>query len=231
MIFADPPYNCKVNGNICENGKHEEFAMASGEMKGEEFKEFLQTGMQHLVNNSADGSIHYLAMDWRNVKNMLDAAEGRYSELKNICVWDKGSGGMGSLYRSQHELIFVFKNGKASHVNNVELGKHGRYRTNVWNYPGVRASNPNSLADSAFHPTPKSVPMIMDSILDCSKPNDIILDNFAGSGSTLLAAERTNRRAYVIELEPKYCDVIIYRYMKLFRKGDVELVSSKNAEV
>lgn len=230
MVFNDAPYNLGMD-DICSSDKHEEFAMASGEMSDAEFTEFLRKSMMNLVKYSTDGSIHFECMDWRHVKNMTDAAEGLYSELKNICIWDKGSGGLGSLYRSQHEFVFVFKNGTSPHINNVELGKHGRYRTNLWSYPGVRASNPNSLSDAMCHPTPKSVPMIMDAILDCSKPNDIILDNFAGSGSTLLAAERTNRRAYVIELEPKYCDLIIYRYMKLFKKGDVELISSKKAEV
>ncbi len=230
IVFNDSPFNVKVNGHVCESGKHQEFAMASGEMTNDEFTNFLRTSMQNLVKYSTEGSIHFECMDWRHSKNMLDAAEGVYSELKNICVWDKGSGGMGSLYRSQHELVFVFKNGHSKHQNNVELGKHGRYRTNLWQYPGVRASNPNSLEDLKLHPTVKPVSMIMDAILDCSKPNDIILDNFGGSGSTLLAAERTKRRAYVIELEPHYCDVIIYRYKKLFPKNEVKLISKEKVE-
>lgn len=224
LIFTDPPYNVKINGHVCENGKHDEFAMASGEMSNVEFTEFLKKSIKNLIDYSVDGSIHYLCMDWRHAENVLAAAGNKYSELKNICVWDKSTGGMGSLYRSQHEFVFVFKNGTESHINNVELGKHGRYRTNVWKYPGVRASNPNSLADLKLHPTVKPVSMVIDAILDCSKPNDIVLDAFAGSGTTLLAAERTKRRACVIELDPHYCDVIIARYMKCFKKADVELV-------
>ena len=223
MVFGDPPYNCKVNGHVCESGKHPEFVMASGEMKPAEFTDFLRKSMTNLVNYSTDGSIHYLCMDWKHSKEMLDAADGVYSELKNICVWDKGTGGMGSLYRSQHEFIFVFKNGKASHTNNVELGKHGRYRTNVWQYPGVRASNPDSLEDLKLHPTVKNMAMVADAILDCSNPNDIILDTFAGSGTTLLAAEKTNRKAYVVEYEPHYCDIILYRWEKLTGKTAVLL--------
>lgn len=225
MIFADFPYNVKVNGHICESGKHAEFAMASGEMKDPEFTKFLNSSMLNMVNYSMNGSIHFLCMDWRHAKNMLDAAEGLYSELKNICVWDKGSGGMGSLYRSQHELIFVFKNGKASHINNVQLGQHGRYRTNVWRYPGVRASNPDSLEDLKLHPTVKNLAMVADAILDCSNPNDIILDTFAGSGTTLLAAEKVNRIACVVEYEPHYCDIILYRWEKLTGKT-AELLSN-----
>lgn len=231
LVFTDPPYNVKINGNVCEKGKHDEFIMGSGEMGNDEFTSFLNQVFTNIVANTCDGSISYICMDWRHCQNVLDASKSLYSELKNICCWDKGTGAMGSLYRSQHEFIFVYKNGTASHINNVELGKHGRYRTNVWAYPGVRASNPNSLQDLKFHPTVKPVSMVMDAILDCSKPNDIVLDAFGGSGTTLLAAERTKRRAYVIELEPKFCDVIIYRYMKLFKKGDVKLISSKKAEV
>lgn len=231
MGFSDFPYNVKINGHVCESGKHKEFDMASGEMSDAEFTEFLKKAMQNLVNNSTAGSITFGCMDWRHSKNIIDASSGLYSELKNICIWDKGTGSMGSLYRSQHEFIFVFKNGTEPHINNVELGKHGRYRTNVWKYPGVRASNPQSLQDLKLHPTVKPVSMVVDAILDCSKPNDIILDAFAGSGTTLLAAERTKRRAYVIELDPHYCDVILYRYMQHFKKGDIELISSMNAEV
>lgn len=219
MVFCDPPYNCKINGNVCESGKHNEFAMASGEMTEAEFTGFLNSAMTNLVNYTTDGSIHFICMDWKHVKEMIFASDGLYSELKNICVWDKGSGGMGSLYRSQHEFIFVFKNGTASHTNNVELGKHGRCRTNVWQYPGVRASNPDSLEDLKLHPTVKNLAMVADAILDCSNPNEIVLDTFAGSGTTLLAAEKTRRIAYVVEYEPHYCDIIIYRWEKLTGKS------------
>lgn len=229
MTFCDFPYNLSVEKLV--STKHKEFTMASGEMTNPEFTEFLRKSMNHLVANSYDGSIQFGCMDFRHAKNMLDAAEGVYTELKNICIWDKGNGGMGSLYRSQHEFIFVHKNGTAPHINNIELGKHGRYRTNVWAYPGVRASNPGSLNDLKLHPTVKPTAMVIDAILDCSKPNDIVLDAFAGSGTTLLAAERTKRKAFLIEIDPHYCDVILCRYMQHFKKEDIELVSSNGVEV
>lgn len=227
MIFTDPPYNVKVDGHVCGSGKikHKEFAMASGEMTSEQFKEFLETAFKNLTEYSTDGSLHFICMDWRHITEMMTAGNEVYSEFKNLCIWNKQQGGMGSLYRSQHELVFVFKNGTATHINNVELGKHGRYRTNVWDYRGVNVANPGSIDDLKLHPTVKPTAMIMDAILDCSKPNGIILDCFGGSGSTMLAAERTHRRAYVIEYEPHYCDVIIYRYEKLFDKK-VELIAN-----
>lgn len=226
VIFTDPPYNVKIKGNVTKQKQHEEFELASGEMKKDEFTDFLKTAMSLQVRYSIDGSIHYQCMDWRHVSEMLDAGSEVYSSLKNICVWDKGTGGMGSLYRSQHEFIFVFKNGTKPHINNVELGVHGRYRTNVWKYKGMHASNPQAKTLVKLHPTVKPVPMIMDAILDCSSPNGIVLDSFGGSGSTLIAAERTKRRARIIELEPKYCDVILYRWEHLTGKT-AELLETK----
>ena len=192
---------------------HEEFAFASGEMNQTEFVGFLKKSFSHLTDYSRDGSIHYICMDWRHSSEILAASDGIYNEFKNICVWNKQIGGMGSLYRSQHELIYVFKNGSAPHINNIELGKHGRNRTNIWDYHGAGACSPHH-KDLKLHPTVKPVMMIADAILDCSKQGNIILDNFAGSGSTMLAAERTKRKAYMIEYEPKFCDVILYRYEK-----------------
>lgn len=220
MVFADPPYNVKIDGHVCGSGKikHKEFAMAVGEMNQEEFTDFLKNAFKNLSEYSTDGSIHFICMDWRHIYEIISAGNKVYSELKNICVWNKVNAGMGSLYRSQHELVFVFKNGTNSHINNIELGKNGRYRTNVWNYRGVHATNPKSMEDLKLHPTVKPVAMIMDAILDCSNPNDIILDCFTGSGSTIIAAEKTRRKAYAIEYEPHYCDVAIYRYEKLFGK-------------
>lgn len=227
MILTDSPFNCKVS-NIVGLGKikHEEFAMASGEMSPEEFTNFLETIFSNLAKYSTDGSLHFHYMDWRNILEIMTAGKSVYTELKNLCIWDKGRGGMGSLYRSQHELCFLFKNGTASHCNNIELGKHGRYRTNVWNYPGISVTNPGSLEDLKLHPTVKPVAMLADAILDCSRPGDIILDCFAGSGSTLLAAERTKRRAYCIEYDPHYCDVIIHRYKSLFNGKVVEFIGN-----
>ncbi|HEU5046641.1 MAG TPA: DNA methyltransferase [Rickettsiales bacterium] len=216
LVFIDPPYNVAIDGHVCGSGKikHAEFAYASGEMTPKEFMGFLTKSFELLVHFSQDGSLHYICMDWRHVLEISSAGTGVYDSLKNICVWNKQLGGMGSLYRSQHEFVFVFKHGKAPHVNNIELGKHGRYRTNIWDYPGVHANNGHK-DDLKLHPTVKPVQMIADAIIDSSRQGSIILDSFAGSGSTLLAAEKTKRKAYVIEYEPHYCDVILYRYEKL----------------
>lgn len=212
LVFTDPPYNVAVNGHVCGKGKtnHAEFAFASGEMSPEEFTEFLSKAFALTSNASKDGSIHYVCMDWRHVEEIMAAGKAHYRELKNICVWNKQLGGMGSLYRSQHELVFVFKHGTKPHVNNVELGKHGRYRTNVWDYPGVQAAHRQS--ELKLHPTVKPIRMIADAIKDCSKQGAMVLDPFAGSGSTLLAAQQTGRCAYLIEYEPHYCDVILHRF-------------------
>ena len=225
MIFTDPPYNVKINGHVCGKGKikHSEFLMASGEMESEEFAKFLDNTFANLKIFSTNGSIHFIFMDWRHIKEILDAGLKNYDSFINLCVWNKLQGGMGSLYRSQHELVFVFKNGTESHINNIELGKHGRFRTNVWEYRGISATNPHSLDDLKYHPTCKPISLIMDAIRDCSNIGDIILDPFAGSGTTLLAAERTSRKAYVMELDPHYCDVIIHRYQKLFNKKAVKV--------
>lgn len=216
IVITDPPYNCKVNGHVCGSGKikHEEFAMASGEMTEAEFAEFISGFMQHLVKFSSDGSLHYIFMDWRNINILLNQGKKYYTELKDIAIWNKLSAGMGSLYRSQHEMIPIFKNGKAKHQNHIQLGKYGRYRSNVWDYPGVRATNPESLELLKFHPTPKNVAMLHSILLDASSKNDIVLDCFGGSGSTLLAAERCKRRARLIEIDPRYVDVCIYRWEK-----------------
>jgi len=216
MIFTDPPYNVPVNGHICGLGKirHDEFAMASGEMSQAEFTTFLREVMTQLADASADGSIHFLCMDWRHMKEMLDASEGIYTELKNLIVWNKDNGGMGSFYRSKHELIFAFKKGSAAHINNFELGQHGRYRTNVWDYAGINSMHADRNKELAMHPTVKPVAMVADAIRDCSKRGGIVLDAFSGSGTTIIAAERTGCRAHAIELDPRYVDVAIRRWEK-----------------
>jgi len=198
MVFTDPPYNVAISGNVSGLGKvkHREFAMASGEMSAHEFTEFLEEALLRLAEFSTDGSIHFTFMDWRHVRELLEAAAKPYSELKNLCVWAKTNAGMGSLYRSQHELVFVFKKGTAPHVNNVELGRFGRNRTNVWNYPGANTFGSDRNAELAMHPTVKPLALVADAILDCSKRGGIILDAFAGSGTTLIAAEKTGRRGY-----------------------------------
>jgi DNA modification methylase/ParB-like chromosome segregation protein Spo0J len=215
MVFTDPPYNVPIGGHVSGLGKvtHREFAMASGEMTAPEFQAFLSSIFTQCARVSKDGSVHYLCMDWRHMRELLGAADGVYSALLNLCVWNKDNGGMGSLYRSKHELVFVFKKGDASHINNVKLGNPGRYRTNVWDYPGVNSFSGRD--DLEMHPTAKPVALIADAIRDCSRRGGIVLDPFGGSGSTLIAAERTGRKARLIELDPHYCDTIVRRWQKL----------------
>ncbi|TXG84448.1 MAG: DNA methylase N-4 [Sphingomonadales bacterium] len=216
MVFTDPPYNVPISGHVSGLGsiQHREFAMASGEMSSAQFTDFLTRVFGHLAAFSVDGAIHFQCMDWRHIGEILAAGDAAFTELKNLCVWAKTNGGMGSLYRSAHELVFVFKSGTAPHVNNVELGKHGRYRTNVWSYAGANSFGASRDEDLAMHPTVKPVAMVADAILDCSRRKDIVLDAFAGSGTTLVAAHRTGRRGYGIEIDPAYCDVIIRRMQK-----------------
>jgi DNA modification methylase len=213
MVFTDPPYNVKIDGHVSGLGavKHREFAFASGEMTQTEFTAFLERVFANLVLRAVDGAIHFVCMDWRHLGEVLAAGGRTFSELKNICVWNKTNGGMGSLYRSQHEMVFVFKSGSAPHINNVELGRHGRYRTNVWTYAGANTFSATRDADLAMHPTVKPVALVADAILDCSKRRGIVLDVFAGSGTTLVAAERTGRCGYGIELDAAYCDTILKR--------------------
>jgi DNA modification methylase len=212
MVFTDPPYNVPIAGHVGGLGsiQHREFAMASGEMSQAQFTAFLQSVFAHLAAFSVDGAIHFQCMDWRHIPEILAAGTAAYADLKNICVWAKNNGGMGSLYRSQHEFVFVFKSGTAPHINNIELGKHGRYRTNVWNYAGVNSFGEDR-SDLSLHPTVKPVAMVADAIRDCSHRKGIVLDAFLGSGTTLIAAEKTRRRGYGIEIDPAYCDVAIRR--------------------
>jgi hypothetical protein len=189
--------------------------MASGEMTTSEFTSFLGDVFANLAVHTIDGAIHFICMDWRHMQEVLTAATPVYSQLKNLCVWAKTNGGMGSLYRSQHELVFVYKSGQATHVNNVELGKHGRYRTNVWSYAGANTFSTTRESYLAMHPTVKPVALVADAILDCSTRKSIVLDAFGGSGTTLVAADRTGRRGYAIELDPHYCDVIIRRLQQV----------------
>ena len=187
-------------------------------MSKDEFTEFLTKAHQNISDNLDEGAIIFSCMDWRHIEEITKASQNTKLETLNLCVWTKSNGGMGSLYRSQHELVFVFKKGKAQHLNNVQLGSHGRYRTNLWSYPGVNAFGGAGREDLKLHPTVKPVQMIADAILDCSKVNDLILDPFGGSGTTLIAAEKTKRRARLIEIDPHYCDVIIHRWEKLSGK-------------
>lgn len=222
MVISDAPYNVRVS-TIGGSGKikHREFAMGSGEMTREEFTSFLKTVFAHLVRFSTDGSIHYQFIDWRHLGEMQAAGESVYSELKNVCVWDKGVGGMSTYYRSRHEMVFVWKAGTAPHINNFGLGDKGRYRTNVWTYRGLNTGGASRLEELALHPTAKPVQMLADAMLDCSVRNSIILDPFGGSGASLVAAEKTGRRARVIELDPVYVDRMVRRWEKYTREDAV----------
>jgi len=232
MVFSDPPYNVRIDGNVCGLGRvrHREFAMASGEMKEADFTAFLRTAFEQLAANSTNGAIHFVCMDWRHLAEMLGAGRSVYSELKNLVVWSKTNAGMGSFYRSKHELVFVWKVGAAAHVNNFELGQHGRHRTNVWDYAGVNTIRPGRLEELAMHPTVKPVALVADAIKDCSRRNGIILDPFVGSGTTLIAAHRTGRRARGIELDPIYVDVAVRRWQTYTGKPATLLATGKSFE-
>jgi DNA modification methylase len=214
LVFTDPPYNVCISGHVGGAGhvQHREFAMASGEMAVDEFAMFLTKTVENLAANSLDGSLHYLCMDWRHCQEILTAGNSIYSELKNICVWRKTNAGMGSLYRSQHEFVFVFKNGTAPHINNINLGVHGRNRSNVWDYGGINSFGKHRDELLAMHPTVKPVALVADVIQDASGRGELVLDVFGGSGSTLLAAEKTRRRAALIEIDPLYVDRAIRRW-------------------
>ena len=214
FVFADPPYNVKIEGNVGGRGRfrHRDFAMASGEMSPSEYTDFLYACLSEAAAHSQDGSIHDVCIDWRHIDEMLAAGRRVYDELKNICVWCKTNAGMGSFYRSQHEMIFIWKIGSASHVNNFELGQFGRSRSNVWEYAGVNTFRPGRMDELAMHPTVKPVALVADAIKDCSRRGGLVLDPFAGSGTTIVAAEKTGRRARAIEIDPHYCDVIVRRW-------------------
>ncbi len=216
-VISDPPFNVRIGGHVSGKGRtvHSEFAMASGEMSESEFTEFLATVIRHMAHHSVDGALHYLFMDFRHLYELMSAGRGHYSELKNLCVWSKTNAGMGSFYRSQHELVAVYKVGKAPHVNNVQLGRHGRNRSNVWTYAGANTFRAGRMDDLEAHPTVKPVSLIADAIRDCTHRSDAVLDPFIGSGTTLLACEQTGRIGYGMELDPYYTDVAIRRWQTM----------------
>lgn len=216
--FTDPPYNVKIQGNAAGHGKttYREFDMAVGEMSEAEFTDFLATAMTHARSHIVLGGLVYVCMDWRHMQELLGAGHAASLNLINLCVWVKPNGRLGSFYKSRHELVFVFKNGSDPHLNNIQLGRFGRNRTNVWNYS---TTNPfgrkNPPEDVGSHPTVKPLLLVSDAILDCTRRNDIIFDPFLGSGTTLLAAERTGRRCFGIELDPLYVDTAIERWQRM----------------
>ncbi len=223
MVFLDPPYNVRVDGHVGERGKirHREFAMAAGEMSEAGFTEFLAVALGHCAAASQDGSIHYVCMDWRHMGEVIAAGRRVYDELKNLCVWVKTSAGQGSFYRSQHELVFVFKKGQAPHLNTFGLGQDGRTRSNVWTYAGINTFRAGRLEELSMHPTVKPVSLVADVLRDCSAPGGIVLDAFGGSGTTLIAAERLGRRAALLEIDPAYADVTIRRWQRMTGKDAI----------
>jgi DNA modification methylase len=231
VVFVDPPYNVKIDGNVSGNGlvRHREFQMASGELDESEFIAFLATSFKLLAKYSARGSVHFVCMDWRHASELLSAGRQAYESLLNLCVWVKNNGGLGSFYRSRHELVFVFRKGGALHRNNVQLGQFGRNRTNVWEYPSASTLSKTSEEGNllALHPTVKPVALVTDALLDCSARGNLVLDSFLGSGSTLIGAERVGRTCYGIELDPIYVDTAIRRWERYTGDQAVHAVTGR----
>lgn len=228
--FLDPPYNVRINGHANAKGRHREFAMASGEMTTAAFRTFLAETLGACAAVSRPGAVHFVCMDWRHMDDVSAACAPLYDELLNICVWNKSNAGMGSLYRSKHEMVFVYRVPGATHYNAVELGKHGRNRTNVWDYASVNSMRGSRREDLALHPTVKPVAMVADAICDVTRQGDLVLDIFLGSGTSLIAAERVGRRFRGVDIDPLYVDVAIERWRNLTGKEPV-LVSRAAEEV
>lgn len=220
LVFTDPPYNVPIDGHVCGSGRirHREFAMGVGEMSEAAFTAFLTDALKPMAFACRDGAIAFVCMDWRHMAEVMTAGSAVFSELKNLCVWNKTNGGMGTFYRSKHELVFVYKVGTAPHTNTFGLGDTGRYRTNVWDYPGISSMGAGRAEALEMHPTVKPTAMVADAIRDCTRRGEIVLDGFGGSGTTLIAAETCGRSARLIEFDPHYCDVIVRRYQTLTGK-------------
>jgi DNA modification methylase len=218
MVCTDPPYNSPTKNFQGRGGtKHGDFAQGFGEMLPAQFTRFLRTSLSLATKHSVNGAIHFIFMDWRHIHELLAAGSAVYSELENIVVWAKTNAGQGSFYRSQHEFVFVYKSGDAPHINNIELGRHGRNRSIVWTYPGVNTFRAGRLDDLAMHPTVKPVALVADAMRDCCRRGDIVLDLFLGSGTTIMAAERVGRRAFGLEIDPLYVDVAVRRWQAYTR--------------
>nr|WP_254305797.1 site-specific DNA-methyltransferase [Sphingopyxis sp. BSNA05] len=213
--FLDPPYNVKINGHANAKGRHREFAMASGEMNEAEFRTFLADTLGACAKVSRGGAVHFICMDWRHMDDVTASVGDIYGDLLNICVWNKSNAGMGSLYRSKHEMVFVYRVGDEPHVNNVELGKHGRNRTNVWDYPSVNSMRGSRREDLALHPTVKPVAMVADAYCDVTRQGELVLDIFLGSGTSLIAAERVGRAFRGLDIDPAYVDLAMQRWSDL----------------
>jgi DNA modification methylase len=217
--FLDPPYNVRISGHANAVGRHREFAMASGEMDPAEFRAFLKQTLGVSASVSRAGAVHFVCMDWRHMDDVSAVGKTVYGDLLNVCVWNKSNAGMGSLYRSKHELVFVFRVGDRPHFNAVELGKHGRNRTNVWDYASVNSFKGSRRDDLRLHPTVKPSGLVADAIQDVTRRGDLVLDLFLGSGTTLVAAERVGRRFRGLDIDPAYVDVAIDRWTTM--TGDV----------
>jgi DNA modification methylase len=227
--FLDPPYNVKINGHVNAKGRHREFAMASGEMSEAEFRTFLADALGACASVSRNGAVHFVCMDWRHMDDVTASVAGVYGELLNICVWNKSNAGMGSLYRSKHEMVFVYRVGDAPHTNAVELGKHGRNRTNVWDYASVNSLKGSRREDLALHPTVKPVAMVADAICDVTRQGELVLDIFLGSGTSLIAAERVGRKFRGLDIDPAYVDVAMTRWNEITGK-EPQLVHRSSEE-
>lgn len=232
VVFADPPYNVKIENNVSGLGKvrHCDFAMASGEMTPEDFTQFLEQALQPAADRMRDGGIAFVCMDWRHMVELQTAGLRVFDELKNVCIWNKRNAGMGAFYRSKHEMIFVFKRGTAPHINTFGLGGEGRHRSNVWDYVGVSGISRTGRDELAMHPTVKPVAMIVDALKDVSARGAIVLDNFGGSGSTLIAAEKCGRRARLIEYDNRYCDTIVRRWQTYTGRQAIHAVTGQTFE-
>jgi DNA modification methylase len=232
LVFTDPPYNVKIDGNVTGLGKvkHREFAFASGEMSENEFTAFLTVTLGNVSAHMRDGAIAFVCMDWRHMGELLAAGRLAFTEFKNLIVWNKSNGGMGAFYRSKHELIFAFKQGTAPHTNSFGLGQTGRYRTNVWDYAGISSIGASRAEELAMHPTVKPVALIADALKDCSRRGEIVLDCFGGSGSTLIAAEKTGRAARLIEYDTAYCDTIVRRWQSYTGKHAILAATGERFE-
>lgn len=232
VVFTDPPYNVKINGHVSGLGgqRHREFLMASGEMGFKEFSRFLERSFINMARHSCDGSLHYVFMDWRHLEEITAAGRTIYSKLINVCVWAKTNAGMGQPYRSQHELIFVWLNGSGKHADNVELGRHGRSRSNVWTYAGVNTFKQGRHEELRMHPTVKPLALVADAIKDCSARGDLVLDPFIGSGTTMVAAEKVGRQARGLEIDPLYVDVAVRRWQAYSGKMAVHAKTGRTFE-
>jgi len=229
MAFLDPPYNVQIKSIVGRGRtKHKEFAMAAGEMTPAAFTAFLVAVLREAAAISCSGAVHFVCMDWRHITELIEAGRQAYAEMLNLVVWAKSNAGQGSFYRSQHELVGVFRVGNDAHLNNIELGRHGRRRSNIWHYAGVNSFRPGRMEELGAHPTVKPAALVADAMKDCTRRGDAVLDSFSGSGTTMMAAERVGRRAFALELEPGYVDVAVRRWQAFTGRDAVHAESGEN---